>query len=157
MEEKVQSFSIWPLYLKFRGYTSGWFHNIKDWAWLSDNVMTRLSEVYGDLQLLLNMMSMSVADVAVVQLGLAMYGRRRDECIELRKFEVSLFVLYFSRSTLESPTKTNAWFSREIFSKVFAREAPLNSESSVYGCLYIKSATIISLFRVSSINVNSSS
>ena len=34
--------------------------------------MTRLSEVYGDLQLLLNMMSMSVADVAVVQLGLAM-------------------------------------------------------------------------------------
>ena len=103
--------------------------------------MTRLSEVYGELQLLLNMMSISVADVAVVQLGLAM----------------SLFVLYFSRSTLESLTKTNALFSREIFSKVFAREAPLNPESSLYGCLYIKSATIISLFRVSSINVNSNS
>ena len=84
-------------------------------------MLARLPEVYGELQLLLNMMSMSVADVAVVQLGLAMCGRRRDECIELRKFEMSLFVLYFSRSTLESPTKTNALFSREFFSKVHAR------------------------------------
>ena len=49
--------------------------------------MTRLPEVYGELQLLLNMLSMRVADVAVVRVGLAMCGRSRNEYIESRKFE----------------------------------------------------------------------
>ena len=45
-------------------------------------MITRLPKVYGELQLLLNILSMRVADVAVVRVGLAMCGRRRDEYIE---------------------------------------------------------------------------
>ena len=44
-------------------------------------MVTRLQEVYGELQLLLNILSMRVADVAIVQVGLAICGRRRDETL----------------------------------------------------------------------------
>ena len=68
------------------------------------NVMTRLPEVYEELRLLMNILSIRIDDVPVVRFGLAMCGRRRNEYIESRKFEMSLFVRYFSRSTLKSPS-----------------------------------------------------
>ena len=40
----------------------------------------------------MNILSMKVADVAAVRVGLTMCGRRRDEHIESMKFEISLFV-----------------------------------------------------------------
>ena len=49
--------------------------------------MTRLPEVCGELQLLLNILSVRVADVAVVRVRLTMCQRRRDEYIEKRRFE----------------------------------------------------------------------
>ena len=80
-----------------------------------------LEEVYGEFQLLLKILSLRIAGVAVVQVGLTMCGRRRDKCIESRNFDMSLFVWYFSRSPLKSPSKTNVLFSRKSFTKRFAR------------------------------------
>ena len=69
----------------------------------------------------MNILSMKVADVAAVRVGLTMCGRRRDEHIESMKFEMSLFVWYLNRSALKSQSKTNVLFSREGFWKQFAR------------------------------------
>ena len=75
--------------------------------------MVRYPEVYvyGVLQLLLNLLSVRVADVAIVQGGGLAMCERSDEYIESRKFEMSVFVLYFSRSAFKSPSKTNVLFS----------------------------------------------
>ena len=56
--------------------------------------MVRYPEVYvyGVLQLLLNLLSVRVADVAIVQGGGLAMCERSDEYIESRKFEMSLFV-----------------------------------------------------------------
>ena len=54
--------------------------------------MTRLPEVYGELEILVNISSMKVADFAVVRVVLVMNGRRRDVYIYSRKFEMSLFI-----------------------------------------------------------------
>ena len=43
--------------------------------------MTRLPEKYGELQLLINILSRRVADIAVVQVGLAMFEIKIDEYI----------------------------------------------------------------------------
>ena len=48
--------------------------------------MARLPEVYGEFQLLLNILSMGVADVAVPRVWLAMSGTIRYEYNESRKF-----------------------------------------------------------------------
>ena len=79
--------------------------------------MKRLPEVYGELQLLLNILSIRVADVAVVRIGLRKCGRRRDKYIKSRKFEISLFV-YFCRLVLNFPSKTNVYFQEKVFLKV---------------------------------------
>lgn len=52
---------------------------------------------------------------------LAMCGKRRDKYIESRKFDMSLFVLCFCRSKLKSQSKIEVLFSKESFSKRFAR------------------------------------
>ena len=52
----------------------------------------KITKVYGELQLFMNILSMKVADVAAVRVGLTMCGRRRHEHIESMKFEMSLFV-----------------------------------------------------------------
>ena len=67
---------------------------------------------------MMNILSMRVADVAVLRVGLAICGRKRDEYIESMKFEISLFVWYFSRSALKSPSKANVLFFRKKFLKV---------------------------------------
>ena len=54
--------------------------------------MTRLPEVHGTLQLLVNILSMMIAAVAKAQPGLVICGRRRDEYIESKKFEMSVSV-----------------------------------------------------------------
>ena len=64
---------------------------------------------------------MRVADVAVVGVGLAMCGRSKDEYTESRKMEMSLFLRYFSKLALKSPSKTNVSFSTESFAQRFAR------------------------------------
>ena len=56
--------------------------NVKNWAWESDNAMRRLTEVYGELQLLLNILSVRFANVTVVRVGLAICGRRKEEYIQ---------------------------------------------------------------------------
>ena len=67
-----------------------WFPKIKNWKFWSDNVMTRLPELYGEFQLLLNILSMGVADVAVPRVWLAICGKY--ECYKSRKFEMLLFM-----------------------------------------------------------------
>ena len=54
--------------------------------------MTRLAEMYGGLKLLLNILSVRIADGAAVRAGQARCGRSRYEYIESRKFEMSLSV-----------------------------------------------------------------
>ena len=49
----------------------------------------------------------------MVRVGLAMCGRRKDEYIKSKKFEMSVSVSYFSRFALKSPSKTSALFSNE--------------------------------------------
>ena len=68
-----------------------------------------------ELQLLVNILSVRVADIAVVRIGLEICGRTMDENIESRKLEISLLVWYFSRSTLKSPSKTNVLVTRKKF------------------------------------------
>ena len=54
--------------------------------------MTRLPELYGEFQLLLNILLMGVTDVAVPQVWLAICGKRRYEYYKSRKFEMLLFM-----------------------------------------------------------------
>ena len=68
-----------------------------------------------ELQLLVNILSVRVADIAVVRIGLGICERTMDENIESRKLEISLLVWYFSRSALKSPSKTNVLVSRKSF------------------------------------------
>ena len=68
----------------------------------------------------MNILSIRVADAAVVRVGLATCGRRKDEYIKSRKFEMSVSISYFSRFALKSPSKTSALFSDEGFSNKFA-------------------------------------
>ena len=82
--------------------------------------MTRLPEMYGELQLLLKILSMRVADVDIVQVWLTLCGRTRNEYTESKKFKMTVFVEYVSRSALKSSSKTNVLFSRERFSKRLA-------------------------------------
>ena len=48
--------------------------------------------------------SIRVADVAIVWVGLAMCGRRNDEYIKSRKFDMSVSISYFRRFALKSPS-----------------------------------------------------
>ena len=54
---------------------------------------------------------MRVADDDVVQVGLKMCRRRREEYIKSRKSEMLLFWSYLSRSALKSPSRTTVLFS----------------------------------------------
>ena len=84
--------------------------------------MTRLPEVYGSVWRVAVISKYIAYEgcgcIAVVRVGLVMCGRI-DEYIESSKFEMSLFLWYFSRSALKSPSKTNVLLSRESFSKGF--------------------------------------
>ena len=69
----------------------------------------------------MNILSVRVADYVVVQVGLNMCGRRRDEYIKLKKSEMLLFGSYLSGSALKSPSKTTTLFFEERVSKRFVR------------------------------------
>ena len=62
---------------------------------------------------------MRVAD-DVVQVGLKMCGRRREEYIKSKKSEMLLIWSYLSRSALKSPSKTTVLFYEEV-SRRFVR------------------------------------
>lgn len=51
-------------------------------------MLTRFPEIKEELQLLVNILSIKVADVDVVHVGLNIYGRRREEYIKSRKSEM---------------------------------------------------------------------
>ena len=63
----------------------------------------------------MNILSVRDADPVVVGVGLAMCGRKNNEYIKSRKFEMSVFMSYFSRFALQSSSKSSALFSNESF------------------------------------------
>ena len=65
----------------------------------------RLPEVQGELQLLMNILSVRSANPAALQIGVAMCGTRKDEYIKSTKFEMSVSMSYFSRFALKSLSK----------------------------------------------------
>ena len=68
----------------------------------------------------MNVLSIRVADVVVVRVGLKMCGRGREEYIKSRKSKMLLFWSNLSRSALKFP------------------KSLLNSESSMDGRLYMQ-------------------
>ena len=96
--------------------------------------MVRYPEVYvyGVLQLLLNLLSVRVADVAIVQGGGLAMCERSDEYIEPRKFEMSLFV-WFVFILVDRHLNLQAKLMFYFLEKVFLKGLP----SSHYKILWV--------------------
>ena len=69
----------------------------------------------------MNILSIRVADAAVVGVRLAMCGRTKDKYNKSKKFEISVYMSYFSIFTLKPPSKSSVLFTNESFSYRFGR------------------------------------
>ena len=85
--------SIWP---KSRYRWCGiwksilaWFAITRNWAWWSDNTVTIPPEVKEESKKLLKILSIRVLDLAVILVGLVIWGRRKLEWLVSKKLETS--------------------------------------------------------------------
>ena len=93
----------WYRWCGFSKSILGWFAITQNWAWWSDNAVTILQEVKEESKKLLKILSIRVLDLAVILVGLVIWGRRL-KCMVSKKSEISWLLSYFSKSTLKSPS-----------------------------------------------------